>query len=113
MKITKLTLLFLTLALAGQNSLAADKLRVLDRGLDGNQRSYLITCPGGGYGSVIQTFDIPTTAPAKAPPSPDVIAGGGRATKPHVTRVCIQTSDGQEICRGSWNLDDAARASCK
>lgn len=99
--------------MASQYSHAADKLRVLDRGLDGNQRTYLITCPDGSLGSVVQTFDIPTTAPTKAPPAPDVIAGGGRAITPRVTQVCIQTKDGQDVCRAGWNLDEAARASCK
>ena len=41
MHITKLAALFIALTLAGQTSHAADKLRVLDKGTDGNQRNYL------------------------------------------------------------------------
>jgi hypothetical protein len=113
MNITKLLTLFFMLSLASQYSHAADRLRVLDRGLDGNQRTYLVTCPDGTLTSVIQTFDIPVSAePYTGPTSPDVFAGGGRAIKPHVTRVCAQARDGQDICRTSWDLDEAARASC-
>lgn len=114
MNITKLLTIFFMLLLASQYSQAADRLRVLDRGLDGNQRTYLITCPNGTLTSVVQTFNIPSSEePSKAPKSPDVFAGGGRALTPRVTRVCIQTRDGQDICRAGWDLDEAANASCK
>lgn len=113
MNITKLLTVFFMLSLASQYSLAADKLRVLDKGMDGNQRTYLVTCPDGSLTSVVQTFDIPDAEPSKAPKSPDVLAGGGRAITPRVTRVCIQARDGQEICRSGWDLDAAANASCK
>ena len=107
--------IFLSLALFGQPGQAADKLRVLDRGIDGNQRSYLVTCPDGTLNTVTQTFDIPTAPAQKPPPPPDQpYAGGGtRGNSPHVTQVCITQRHGPDICQSSWGLDEAAQASCR
>jgi len=106
--------IFFSLVLFGQPGQAADKLRVLDRGIDGNQRTYLVTCPDGTLNTITQTFDIPTAPAKKPPPPPDqtYVGGGVRGGSPQVTRVCITQRHGKDICRPSWGVDDAARASC-
>jgi len=114
MKTTSFTAIFFSLVLIGQPGQAAEKLRVLDQGIDGNQRTYLVTCADGGLSSVVQTFNIPSTASKRPPPAPDVMAdGGNRAHVPQVTRVCISQRQGQDICKPGWDVDEAARASCR
>lgn len=115
MHITKLAALFIALTLAGQTSHAADKLRVLDKGTDGNQRNYLVTCPDGSLSSVVQIFNIPAATQQEDLPPPNGVSprAGTNTTKVRVTKVCIQPTNGEQVCRPSWNLDEAAKASCR
>jgi hypothetical protein len=73
---------------------AAGKLQVFDKGLDGNQRIYLVICPDGNRSSVVQTFES---------------AGG----KTRLAQVCIYPHSGKDQCRPDWDLDTAAQLSCQ
>lgn len=113
MRTTLVATIVFSLAVFSQQGQAEQKLRVLDKGIDGNQRSYLVTCPDGTITSVIQTFNIPTTQP-QTPPNHDLhLTRGNRAIQPKVTQVCIQPRQGDDVCRSSWDVDEAARASCR
>jgi hypothetical protein len=115
MHIMKLTAVFLALALAAQAGQAAGKLRVLDKGLDGNQRSYLVSCPDGSLSTVVQTFNTPATRQENLPPPNGVTPRGmgTNTTNVQVTKVCIFAGKGERVCRASWDLDEAAKASCQ
>jgi hypothetical protein len=82
------------LFMAGVNLAAADRLQVIDRGQDGDQRLYMVVCPDGNRSSVVQTFEV---------------ANGKTALK----QVCIFPHNGQDECRPDWDLDAAAEASCR
>jgi hypothetical protein len=114
MKYQSIAILGCLLVLGSTNGSAEEKLRVLDQGLDGNQRLYRVTCPDGSLTSVVQTFDLASQQDEEKPPAPDVFTGVDRtASVPRVTRVCVQTGDGDDICRSIWNIDDAARTGCQ
>lgn len=115
MKYTTVTLMLCFVIPFSMNALAEEKLRVLDKGIDGNQRIYLITCPDGSLSSVVQTFNISTRPKKEKPPEPGTFTGGRSATTPQVTQVCIHPGQtkGEDVCRSSWTIDDAARASCQ
>ncbi len=92
---------------------ADEPLRIIDRGLDGNERYYSITCPDGGMSSVKVVFDFdPNTIPEV---SADVRKARIQTTtkKLKVTQICIYPHSGNEKCRNKWDLEKAAKASCK
>ena len=95
-----LNTLFITFALTAISNLAtaAEPLRVLDNGLDGNTRYYTITCPDGSRSTVNVKFDIPD--------EPTESTEG-----PRIVEVCIFSSAGQK-CQPKWDLDAAAKTSC-
>jgi hypothetical protein len=64
-------------------------VQVLDRGIDGNQRLYAISCPDGSRGSITQQFTLGDN-------------GVGDLTQTH---VCIFPQKGVETCRPNWNID--------
>lgn len=100
------------LAATGAAPFAAEKFRVIDRGLDGNQRIYLVTCPSGHQSSVIQTFSVPDQD-GRVPDNNLRVADGRTAAPGRVIEVCIYPSRGKESCRPAWAVDEAARASCR
>ena len=75
----------------------ADGVQVLDRGIDGNQRLYAISCPNGSGGSITQQFSLDDNG----------------AGNPAQTNVCIYPQKGVEACRPNWNIDKAAETICK
>ncbi len=95
------------------NLSAVEKLRLIDRGLDGNERYYAVTCPPDGkMSSVKVVFDFDPNAVPEV--SDDVRKARVRTTTktPKVVQVCIYPHSGNEQCRGNWDLDNAAKASC-
>ena len=92
--------LFITLALMAPGNLAtaAEPLRVLDNGMDGNTRYYTITCPDGNRSSVSMKYNI-SDEPSDS------------SAEPQVVEVCITAASGQK-CRPEWDLDEAAKTSC-
>lgn len=100
---------------------AAEPLRILDQGLDGNQRYYQITCPGGQSSTVIQQFNFDTSN-INTDPEPEFNDGrspignkGSRnsAGSLKLVNVCIIPYAGAEECRNKWDLENAAEASCQ
>lgn len=92
---------------------AKDKLRVLDRGMDGNKRIYLITCPDGTYSSVVQEFERREAIDTSRQESGIRILDTGSMKPPKSVRVCIFPHGGKDKCRTRWNIDAAARESCQ
>ena len=88
--------IILTLALLPL-AYGATGVQVLDRGIDGNQRLYLINCPDGSSGSITQQFT----------PGNNVDADRKQ------TNVCIYPQKGVDTCRPNWDIDNAAQAICK
>jgi hypothetical protein len=83
----------------------AEKLRVLDKGFDGNNRYYTITCPNKKQSSVVVTFDhIDTERRDESSPA-------GKPAK--VVKTCMYSYSGKEACKPKWNIDEAALESCK
>lgn len=101
------------LLLITANTQAREPLRILDRGMDGNKRYYTVQCPNGKRASVVQTFNF---SPNENKISQEVLrARINLSQKPiKVIKVCIVNSNrGKEECRGYWDLDQAAQASCR
>jgi len=92
---------------------ANEKFRVIDRGLDGNQRIYLITCPDGNSASVIEEFLIREQEEKPVQENNLRMVVTSNVPPPELVRVCIYPYHGEESCRSSWPLDEAARASCQ
>jgi len=113
MKYSSVTLACCLFVFSGTYSAAEEKLRVLDKGLDGSHRTFLITCPDGGYSSVVQKFNLADKEPETLPDHDLRLTRGNTAVEPQVEEVCIHPRQGDDICRPSWDIEDAARASCQ
>jgi hypothetical protein len=108
-------MILLIILLFSANALyAQDKLRILDRGIDGNQRHYLITCPDGSTGGVTIEFELAQPANRE-----DVLRNLKLGTRPYIktkapkiTQTCIDLEDSEEKCLPAWELEKAALASC-
>lgn len=73
---------------------AAEPLRIHDKGLDGNDRIFVVNCPNGDRSSVAVTYEF--------------------GQKVSVAKVCVFPAYSQMTCRnGFWNVDEAAEFSCK
>jgi hypothetical protein len=108
------TILTTTLVLAASNLSAADKMRVLDRGLDGNQRTYQVVCPNGNTGSITKHFSF-TEVEDPEELSRKRNAGHRPSGAPATTtlsKVCVSLQDGEEECKTSWEIENAAKTSC-
>jgi hypothetical protein len=110
---------FLLLTGISFNLNAAEPLRILDRGLDGDKRYYAITCPGGQTSTVIQQFNIDTSNISEPEfydsleASPATIKGSSAsAGSLKLVNVCIYPYAGAEECQNKWDLEKAAEASC-
>lgn len=90
---------------------ATEKLRILDRGLDGDKRTYLVTCPDGNLSSVVQKFAIAETS-SEPPDHMLRLSRGNNLSPTRIIQVCIYPHKGKDICLADWDLDTAARASC-
>jgi hypothetical protein len=103
--------IFYTLLLSGIsfNAVAAEKLRVLDRGMDGPQRYYSVSCPDGNNSSVVVKYDTPEKQiPDAGEDGPSL----GKAKKVKIIEVCMSSHAGKYECRPNWSVDKAAQASC-
>lgn len=95
-------------------NLSADEpLRLIDRGLDGNERYYAVSCPDNTMGSVKVVFDFDSNAIPEV--SDDVRRAriNAKTTKPKIVQVCAYRVSGAEECRNQWELNSAAIASCQ
>lgn len=113
MKYTIVTLMICFVIPFSMNLSAEEKLRVLDKGIDGNHRTYLVTCPDGGYSSVVQKFHIADNSDKPSPDHDLRLARGNTVVQPRIIEVCIHPREGDDICRSSWDIDEAAQASCR
>ena len=114
MKIVKAILILILIVGIQPLVIAKEKLRVLDKGMDGNKRTYLITCPDGTYSSVFQEFEKREPPASTSLQESGVLVMDPNATKPPKSiRVCISSRSGKDICRSRWDIDAAARASCQ
>ena len=95
---------------------AADQVQVLDRGLDGDQRTFLVTCSDGSKGSVTQYYEFPAInidrdEHARKLEKGIMILPKGNS-EPTISKVCSENEAGTIKCLSSWDLDNAAKASC-
>jgi hypothetical protein len=106
-------IIFITLLLSGfsATSMAEGKLRVLDRGMDGNQRYYYVTCPDDNRGSVTVKYDMPETQMPET--SEDDFALSSSSYEVKVIETCMFSHSGKHKCKSNWSVDEAAEASCK
>lgn len=114
MKLTKS--IFILLLISGISSavFANNKLRVLDQGIDGANRTYLVTCPDGTYSSVVQEYEPRKTGNSEPVRKPGVLVMDTNNMKPpKLLRVCIYPHAGKDKCQTSWDVDAAAKESCQ
>jgi hypothetical protein len=104
---------FIFLLFAGTNLNAAEPLRVIDRGLDGNERYYSVTCPDNTMGSLKVIFDFDSNAIPEVPDDVRRARINAKTDKHKIAQVCIYPSSGVEQCRNKWDMDSAALASCQ
>jgi hypothetical protein len=113
MNLQKILFTFLLLAGTSLTLSAAEPLQIVDRGLDGNERYYVVSCPDNTIGTVKIVFDFdPNVIPEV---SDDVRRAriNAKATIPKIVQVCVFPSSGVEQCRNKWDMDAAAVASCQ
>jgi hypothetical protein len=103
--------IFYTLLLSGIsfNVAAADKLRVQDRGMDGTERYYSVSCPDGKNSSVVVKFDMPEE---QMPESGEDGPSFSKVKKIKTIEICMSSHAGKHECRAKWSVDEAAQASC-
>lgn len=114
LNINKLVIVSIALSLSS-NIFAKDEIQVIDRGLDGGKRTYLIVCPDGNQGTVSNEFDIKNKPEVSADDKSDHIGGVppmSVSIPPKLIKVCIENTKGDEKCQTSWKLDSAAKAVC-
>lgn len=112
---TLTTLLQTSLLLAYAVSVpAAGKLRVIDKGMDGDTRHYQIVCPNGERTGVLRKFDIPESSESSRDPKDWARLGDpvGYVPPTKLLNTCAISKDGKRQCRQNWSVDDAARAAC-
>ena len=85
----------------------AEKLRVLDKGFDGNNRYYTVTCPNAKQSSVVVTFDHIDTDPKHKG------EGSAYTKQAKAIKTCMYSYSGDEVCKPAWDIDEAAQESCK
>lgn len=86
-------LLFITLTATACLTQADEVMRVHDKGLDGMDRIFVVNCPDGNRTSIAVTYEM----------EPRV----------KVANVCVFPANGKKTCRNQWDVDEAARFSCK
>ena len=100
------------------SSYANQPLRIMDNGMQGNQRFYAVSCPNGSRGSIVQTFNFTPTKGTPMDAETRMKQSHSSRNSSHkpikVVNVCI---DGGNLkgrqCRGSWELDEAGIAACR
>jgi len=113
MNVFRLVIVYMSLALASAGLQAEEVLRVLDRGLDGNKRTYLITCPDGSYSSVVEEFTIQELPDGLGQQDNPRLTGAVNVAAAERLSVCIYPHDGEDACRPAWTVDEAAKMSCQ
>ncbi len=117
MNIVKSILISILFTGTSMNLMAEGKLQVLDQGMDGDTRYYLIICPNGEKNSITVKFDIdPATGqPLTESDLPPLLIYDGigmNIKPPAVVEVCVHKGNGSYRCQGDINLDAAAETSC-
>ena len=80
--------LIIPLMLLLSQAQAQERLRVIDRGTDGDVRYYTVVCPSGQRSAIS-----------------DYYAEG---------KICTMLINGkQKVCRTDWDVDTAAKEACK
>jgi|LWDU01.1.fsa_nt_gi hypothetical protein len=114
MNLQKILFTFLLLAGTSLTLSAAEPLRLIDRGLDGNERYYATTCPpDNSMGSIKVVFDFDTNNIPEVTDEDKRLRIRTKTTEPKIVQVCVYPVSGAEECRDKWDLDSAAIASCK
>jgi hypothetical protein len=106
-------MVYMSLVLVGTGLQAEEALRVLDRGLDGNKRNYLITCPDGKYSSVVEEFTIQELPDGLGQQDNPRLTGAVNVAPAKLLQVCVYPHDGLDLCRPVWSVDEAAKESCQ
>ncbi len=94
--------------------MAANNVQIIDKGQDGNTHYYTAACPNGTNGSVAVHFN--ETTPAEVSPEALELTGPigiGTSSKSVVTKICASVGSENEKCNSSWDIQAAAKASCK
>jgi hypothetical protein len=112
MKLFKLFSISILISGLSFNISAEEPLRIIDRGLDGNERFYSITCPDSKTSSVKVVFNFDPNAIEEISDEVRKARVQTNVKKLKISKVCIFPHSGNEKCRRKWDLDDAAKASC-
>jgi hypothetical protein len=96
-------------------TMAANKLiQVIDKGQDGNTQYYTAACPNGSNHSIAVYFaeanDEEVSQKALELEGP---SGIGKKPNSKVTKICASVGSENEKCNSSWDVQAAAKASCK
>lgn len=106
-------LFFITLMSFSYQSMAANKsLHIIDKGQDGNSRYYTVACPNGTNGSIVVYFKETNVKEI----SEEVLktrTGNAKPPKPQIINTCASPGSDNEKCSASWDMQTAAKASCK
>jgi len=109
--LTKITFFIALTALSFQ-IMAANSLQVIDRGQDGNERYYSVACADGSTKSVVVHFK----ETKRKEVSEEVLktrTGNAKPAKAKITNICAEPGSDNEKCSASWDVQAAAKASCK
>lgn len=96
------------------NVYAAGKLKIINRGMDGNVRMYYVSCPDGEtIGAVRQHFEVKVNHEPQTVIDP---AGGFTTIEKSKTAKLIETcavrTSGERTC-SDWSVDQAAQSICR
>ncbi len=106
------TTFFIALMALSFQSMAADSLHIIDKGQDGDTRYYSVACPDGTTGTVVVYFQETNSTEI----SEEVLrarTGNAKPAKAKIIKTCAAPGSDKEKCSGSWNVQKAAKASCK
>ena len=78
----------------------AEKLQVLDKGIDGNKRYYNVTCPNNKRSGVVVHYS-------------DTEGTDSKPSQLTITKTCMNSYSDKEVCKPKWDVDQAALESCK
>ena len=92
---------------------AAEPLPIVDRGLDGNERYYAVSCPDNTTGIVKIVFDFDSNDIPEVSDDVKRARINATASKPKIVQVCIFPPSSAEECRNKWDMKSAATASCQ
>jgi hypothetical protein len=113
MNLQKKIFLFLLLTGTSFTLSAAEPLQIVDRGLDGNERYYVVSCPDNTKGTIKVTFDFDSNIIPEVSDDVRRTRTNIKATIPKIVQICVYPSEGAEQCRNNWEMASAAVASCE